>query len=324
MNEMKDISEAAKALSAPVVKLIEVCAVGIGKIYEPIHTSRMARANAEAYKILSEAISENPIIPVTYKEEKLALDASDTDSIFSRMKDRVQFQEIKKQINIENVISEAYLKIKEEEQVSNDKVDEDWITRFFNYAGEVSNNEMQIIWGSILSGEIKQPGSFSLRTLEILRSISQKEAKIFHKVSAYAIKNLSQKYHYIYKDDDLLSKFGINFLDIVALADIGLLSRDLVLSLDCKNKPTMFAKYNNWFIFLESNIDKTVSFSICKYTTVGEELLTINNPHIKSINYFKEIALDLNKQNVKLSFAEIYSDINPKGKKFYREPLKYL
>lgn len=41
-------------VSAPLTKLIEVAARGIGVIYEPVHIVRMAKAHAKAEMILAE------------------------------------------------------------------------------------------------------------------------------------------------------------------------------------------------------------------------------------------------------------------------------
>lgn len=60
-----------------------------------------------------------------------------------------------------------------EEQLSNDSqvpppetVDDDWFNTWRDYAGRVSAEKMQRLWGSVLAGEIKSPGQYSLRTLE--------------------------------------------------------------------------------------------------------------------------------------------------------------
>ena len=94
------------------------------EVITPTHIKRIAKADAEAYRILSEAIEQSPIIPSVIKDGKLSMDASDCDVISIRIKERVAFQEFKKQVNIENVISKAYCQLKDEEKVSSDSVDD--------------------------------------------------------------------------------------------------------------------------------------------------------------------------------------------------------
>ena len=40
----------------------------------------------------------------------------------------------------------------------------------------MSSEELQTLWGRVLAGEIKSPGTFSLRTLEFLKNTSHEEA----------------------------------------------------------------------------------------------------------------------------------------------------
>ena len=52
----------------------------------------------------------------------------------------------------------------------------DWFLRFFECASNISNEDMQVLWARILSGETYNRGSFSLRTIELLRNMSYEEA----------------------------------------------------------------------------------------------------------------------------------------------------
>ena len=106
--------------------------------------------------------------------------------------------------------------------MSSDNVDEDLITRFFNIVEDISNEQMQNLWGRILSGEIKQPSTYSLRTLEILRNISPSEAEIFRKVAELALK--SEGKSFIFHNQKFLEdELNITFIDLLLLRDLGLL-----------------------------------------------------------------------------------------------------
>lgn len=63
----------------------------------------------------------------------------------------------------------------------------DWFLRFFESASNVSNEDMQELWATILAGEITNPGSFSLRTLDTVYNMSQNEAVIFLEASKIII-----------------------------------------------------------------------------------------------------------------------------------------
>lgn len=59
------------------------------------------------------------------------------------------------------------------------EVDEDWLNIFERYAETASSDRMQKLWGRVLSGEIRNPGKFSLRTLRFLSEFSQADAQAF-------------------------------------------------------------------------------------------------------------------------------------------------
>ena len=61
-------------------------------------------------------------------------------------------------------------------------MDKDWFTRYFNIVQDISNEDIQDLWAKLLAGEIKQPGSFSYRTLETLKNMTTDEAELFTKI----------------------------------------------------------------------------------------------------------------------------------------------
>ena len=52
----------------------------------------------------------------------------------------------------------------------------DWFIRYYEASGNISDEEMQLLWAEILAGEIEKPSSYSLRTLDVLRNMSKEEA----------------------------------------------------------------------------------------------------------------------------------------------------
>jgi hypothetical protein len=66
-------------------------------------------------------------------------------------------------------------------------VDSDWLYRWKERAERVSIEEMQRLWAKILAGEIGCPGSYSLRTLELLFSLTRGEAKLITEAAKFCI-----------------------------------------------------------------------------------------------------------------------------------------
>lgn len=73
------------------------------------------------------------------------------------------------------------------ERETEDEVNEDWVYRWRDAAGEVSSEDMQVLWGKVLAGEIRHPGAFSLRTLDFLRNLSSDEAKLIERLAQFVI-----------------------------------------------------------------------------------------------------------------------------------------
>ena len=76
-----------------------------------------------------------------------------------------------------------------DERVSDDPVDPDWFAAWREGAQRVSNEEMRVFWARILAGETKQPDSYSLHTIEVLRRLSRADAKLIEEVAPLVVSN---------------------------------------------------------------------------------------------------------------------------------------
>lgn len=130
-----------------------------------------------------------------------------------------------------------------EAEVNDENVDFDWIMRFFNAVGNISNDNMQQFWGKVLAGEIRKPGCCSLRTLDILWNMSQKEAETFDKLCQFVVHSgdctfiFSNGFHE-YDGTNTYSraciqKEGLKYSsDIIPMIECGLISVDNNLTAD--------------------------------------------------------------------------------------------
>jgi hypothetical protein len=87
-----------------------------------------------------------------------------------------EIREIEHAFNLQNVIARAALHVKCGDKLS--LPDPDWF-KTFDGGANVSNSEMQEMWGRILAGELKSPGSFSRRSLAIVCELDQHAARSF-------------------------------------------------------------------------------------------------------------------------------------------------
>jgi uncharacterized repeat protein (TIGR03899 family) len=220
-------------LSEPLKKLIEVVSKGVGEISRPYLIKKTADAKAYEVKVISEAIKENQegLQSIGLSNDQLSLMSLDDlslrneQSLEERTIQRVDFKEQKRQRNIENVAQKAIEYMEVETEISGDPVDDDWTTRFFDYAEDISNEEMQDLWARILAGEVKKPKSYSLRTLDTLRNLSTEEAETFIKFASLAIRSSGATFILKSENEKLLEEtYNISLGDRLLLEELGLIT----------------------------------------------------------------------------------------------------
>lgn len=213
-------------LSEAGTSLVNKVSSGLGLIYEPTHIRRRAKANRDAKKI-----------------EKLG-DLELNTEIENRAMKRLVHEETKKQINIEEITHKALSHL--EDDAEPDKIDDDWITHFFERAKLVSDKDMQILWGKILAGEANAKGSFSKRTVNSLSTLNKYDANLFSSICGFCIKEeKGEKQPYIMDfNAKIYMDSGIDFNALLHLEAIGLITFQSVAGYaNFINKPTFTCHY---------------------------------------------------------------------------------
>jgi Protein of unknown function (DUF2806) len=67
------------------------------------------------------------------------------------------------------------------------EIDDDWLNYFARLVEDKNSEELQSLFGKLLSGEIKRPGSFSLMTMQSLALISKPDAELLSKLLSFAV-----------------------------------------------------------------------------------------------------------------------------------------
>ena len=151
-------------LSKPATVLVEKISDAVGGIFKPYQVVRVAKAEAEADRIRA----ENQI---------------QINDLQRRAMHRFLEEEGKKQANIEAITGGALPLL--EEGASPEKVEDDWITNFFDKSRIISDEEMQTLWSRILAGEANSPGAFSRRTVNLLGDMDKSDAEQFRHLCAF-------------------------------------------------------------------------------------------------------------------------------------------
>lgn len=84
--------------------------------------------------------------------------------------------------NLGSCINKAYeyLSEKENEEISNEEVSKTFFNKWMNYGKEISEEELQDLWGSILAKEIAEPNSINSLVLNALSMMSKKHLEAFN------------------------------------------------------------------------------------------------------------------------------------------------
>ena len=239
-------------------KLVETVANATGLTALGTIINARGEANAQAYLAKKKAQTDAEVEILRLQgEEKVA--------------QYVLARNIQKVENVEEIVSKAKQQFTADEQVPEEPVEQDWMNRFLNIAEEISDKDMQNIWGRILAGEIKKPKSYSLRTLEVMRNMSKDEAMSLMKASTFQVAL------------DLVSTepFALGLMEQISLEDIGVVCGDeLVRTFTIPTSGTISFELNRKArinVYAPAGIK--IKFKGLKLTKAGQEIFTLIQEH---------------------------------------------
>ena len=190
------------------------------KVFSPRWTKKQADADAYADERKLQTIRDNPDMEIVYTKDGMNARARTPEAFAYRAEQRMLNEAILQQENLENVFETAFYEVEQIPEVSTQTVDDDWLTRFTNIVKDVSSEDMQRVWAKILAGEIVKPGSYSLKTLEVISNLTAHYASMFQSILPYVIRmgNL----YFIPAEKQIMKDYSIAYGDILVLDDIGL------------------------------------------------------------------------------------------------------
>jgi len=199
---------------------------------------------------------------------------------------RARLENHRKQQNIEAIMEKTYGFCAS--KTIDKRTDLDWFNRFIHLAEDISNNTMQDLWAKILAGELSRPGTFSLKALKVFRDMSIVDAKLLAKACSLAVKDSTRKNIRLlsgsYQQAGLLnffnkerqqfvnlSNFGLNYADLLSLADNHLIFiQESESNFASEGQKANFT-YNGQPLKLE-NMKQNTSLQFYKFTPIGAEL----------------------------------------------------
>jgi hypothetical protein len=142
-------------------KVMEALKAGIGPVLEPWIRSRLAAADQQAAR---------GWVEVT-KDSGLSIRELEINTLSGRAQLRVRAEQVQQQENREAVAVHTLREIADlskDESISTDPetVAPEWLNRFWRLAQDVTNEDLQSVWGRVLARKATGAGAISARTLE--------------------------------------------------------------------------------------------------------------------------------------------------------------
>ncbi|MBE0387522.1 hypothetical protein PLUTE_a5181 [Pseudoalteromonas luteoviolacea DSM 6061] len=204
---------------------------------------------------------------------------------------RSQLQRIQRQQNIESIMGMSLTLCPD--VTSRGRPDPDWLEHFITLAEDIANQTMQKLWAKILVGESIAPGTFSIKSLQTLKLMTQREAEALQKCASLC-GYLEKEDSYLiilgyYKKPSILdllrkgstetmnlSQAGLSFPQILTLMDINLMYRQEIESASLQKGQSLTLVYQNKRINFEAKSNDLV-LSYYKLTQTGDELKKLIN-----------------------------------------------
>jgi len=203
---------------------------------------------------------------------------------------RLRKREVRRQENIESITKKAFDALPPPVQVSEQPVNQDWTSRFFQECQDISDEQMQQIWARILAGEVARPGSFAPRTLSIVRDLTKEDADLFAKVCSFTWDipgtGIIPVIHMVdglvdgLVDGQQSAKAELNIGMLMHLTSIGLIEFNVVTEYGTVETRTEIApSYYSRGHQLKSDggVRRSLSLGHVVFTSAGAELARISN-----------------------------------------------
>jgi hypothetical protein len=333
-----------------VIKMWETIAEkGIGSLLSPWQTAREARVQSEIRRqeILMLAQTEKDAADVRAGRKHLRNDGTllltaNCDSVVGvtaiegRIEPTLGLPDAIQVANTNRLVDSARIEINSakavlfaEEQLMNDpqtppdrEVDDDWLFIWRDYAGKVSAEDMQRLWGSVLAGEIKSPGRYSIRSLELLKTLSKQEAEIISRIASFVIDGRIAR-----EQMQHLENKGLDFSLLLNMQELGIVSGVEAIGLTTTYKSLVEGQFiralisnGKALIIKHEDPTKTFVFEVYILTTVGAQILGLGSFE-PDLEYLRLVGKKIANQGFMVSLCDWQQTSENEGRYFNEEKI---
>jgi hypothetical protein len=208
---------------------------------------------------------------------------------------------IRERVNIDQVCAFAAEELKSEPLVTGSDtvpeappISEDWLNAFETEGAQISSEQMQRMFGKILAGEIRKPGSYSIKTIKLMAQVDNRAAALFSvlcslSVSARVPNQILDARVVSFGGNagyNILAPYGLGFDGLNILQEYGLITAEIHTSMNYEpailrkdDTGSTFMIYRNEPWVLIPKVDTTANPKLeldgVAFTLVGRELLPI-------------------------------------------------
>lgn len=335
-------------------KVIDVLQTGVGGVLRPWQIRRVGKANTDAraaemlrlqqveFDIAEVRAGRKTVDPTGKliscdKPTVLQLEGPNSENKYEpnisdfaqEAKDSAYAQDLQRAVNLkkisiyaEEIAEEIDEKATREnyKEENERKIDPDWFQKWRTGAQEVSREEMQRLWGKLLSEEVSKPGSYSLHTVDFLSRMSSDDANLLAKFAPFTTSGGIIRFE---EGDAFFADKNIRFSDFLYLDDLGIINGTtgiggLTFSLGQTNHQghiisnLLFGSSLAmvFYMGLEENNPGKLSFEVYPITKVGKEILNLASipPDFDYIKKVSDKAISLGATEVQLG------NLHPNGR----------
>lgn len=313
---------------------------GIGGLLTPWQSKREGRAHAEVRRheklVLAQAErdaqdilagrksidasgrimalkqTEPPVLPApegTPEAPRTLVDQRDPSSkLLTDAAEKFSAREVQRFVNLQRIAMSAEEQAQHigDDGVSEEPVDPDWLNRWRENAQDVSTEHMQKVWARILAEEVKVPGSYSMGTLEFLRTLSKSDALKIAAIGPYAIFDRQ----FILRDQPFLDRKGILFSHLLELQEMGVLSGVEAIGLTWTLGSAVADRFQNVLVSHGKGLsvqrdakEPALQLMVYRVTKLGREILALGD-YKPDDEYLNHLGSVIKESGFKVSYGD--------------------
>lgn len=166
------------------------------------------------------------------------------------------------------------------------KADKSLINECIDGASKEYNDDLKVYWAKLVAGEIRNPGTYSKRLAQLLRSLSQKDAERIRQLSQYVLfsYNRDDAFFLRYKNNPL------SFADLSYLNELQIIDSNnfvfMQMRFDDEKGGERIYYHGDIVLYVEVR-KKEYDMPIYSITELGKELLRIIDEKEINMTYLK-------------------------------------